>query len=454
MRSMLMILLVMLLAAGVQEARAAASRPTEAVPMASCVSADCHGDVKSHRVLHGPVNVNACDSCHTLTDAASHSFKLAREGKELCTFCHDITTDDAPVVHRPVLDGECSSCHNPHGGKSRAMTRGANIREACLSCHKDADEGMKFVHGPSAAGACDSCHLSHKSNFRKLLTIEGNELCFDCHRDMRRQLAQANVVHKPVEGNCLDCHDPHSSNFTMQTKAAPADLCLSCHQADMKTALAGKHKHSVVTNDQACINCHTSHGSQLADLMKDEPINICMQCHSKPQQAPDGRKVAGVPEVNDPKLIKHGPIRDGNCSGCHSTHGSDVQFLLAKTYPAAFYQQYADEKYELCFSCHDRQLVQTAEARGLTNFRNGEQNLHYLHVNREKGRNCRSCHSTHASPNELHVRESVPFGKWQMPIGYQKTQTGGSCAPGCHEPYEYDRDTPRVYNTAAAEKEL
>ena len=75
-------------------------------------------------------------------------------------------------------------------------------------------------------------------------------------------------------------------------------------------------------------------------------------------------------------------------------------------------------------------------------------NLHYLHVNREtKGRTCRACHETHASSNEQHIRESVPFGTggWQLPIGFKKSASGGSCAPGCHAPYKYDRVEPIVY---------
>ena len=112
---------------------------------------------------------------------------------------------------------------------------------------------------------------------------------------------------------------------------------------------------------------------------------------------------------------------------------------MAKPYPEAFYQPFAHEKYDLCFTCHDKQLVLTEKTANLTAFRNGDRNLHFVHVNREKGRNCRSCHQTHASSNELHVRDSVPFGKWEMPIQFAKTENGGSCAPGCHKPYAYDR---------------
>ena len=52
-----------------------------------------------------------------------------------------------------------------------------------------------------------------------------------------------------------------------------------------------------------------------------------------------------------------------------------------------------------------------------TSFRDGDVNLHYLHVNKAKrGRTCRACHSTHASKHNVIIRDSVPFGRWELPI--------------------------------------
>ncbi len=104
------------------------------------------------------------------------------------------------------------------------------------------------------------------------------------------------------------------------------------------------------------------------------------------------------------------------------------------------------ESYDLCFTCHDKQLALLKETPGLTAFRNGTSNLHFVHVNKpDRGRSCRACHSIHSSPNELHVRDSVPFGSWQLPINVRKTDTGGGCSPGCHKAYSYDRDKPVSY---------
>ena len=94
----------------------------------------------------------------------------------------------------------------------------------------------------------------------------------------------------------------------------------------------------------------------------------------------------------------------------------------------------------MCFSCHNQELVTLKNTTTLTGFRNGDRNLHYLHVNKsDKGRNCRACHETHSSPLPLHLREKVAFGKWELPIGYRQTANGGACQSACHKEYQYDR---------------
>ena len=72
---------------------------------------------------------------------------------------------------------------------------------------------------------------------------------------------------------------------------------------------------------------------------------------------------------------------------------------------------------------------------GITGFRNGDENIHFRHVNKvDKGRTCRACHEVHASKRPAHIREAVPFGSggWLLDINFEQTEDGGSCAPGCH----------------------
>lgn len=420
-------------------------RPTEAVAPTGCVTADCHPKVKDYKVVHGPVNVNACDACHKPLDEKAHTFTLTRSKTELCTFCHQLNLADAKIVHKPLTTGDCTGCHNPHGGFNDRFLRGKTMNETCSNCHKDLITDKTHIHGPVAAGECAACHEPHASKFPHLLVAQGRDLCLSCHKEMDEQLKKVKVVHKAVEGECTQCHDAHATNFAMQLKRAPADLCGTCHEELLKTARTADFKHLAIVQDQGCQNCHTPHGSDRAKLIKTDTVKLCLACHEKPIKAADGHTVLSIAEVTDPKLFKHGPIREGNCAGCHAPHGGKVAKLLKKAYPATFYESFELERYDLCFSCHDKQLVLQETTKGLTGFRNGERSLHFVHVNKAgKGRTCRACHSTHASLQPNHVRESVPYGKWELPINFQKTATGGSCAPGCHQPLAYDRDKPVI----------
>ncbi|MCC6680309.1 MAG: cytochrome C [Phycisphaeraceae bacterium] len=421
----------------------AVDKPTTAIAPDSCVTAECHANVKDHAVLHGPVNVNGCDACHTLTDAAAHSYQPARPANELCLFCHQVDLSGAKVVHEPMKTGDCMGCHDPHGGADRTSLKSGSVSDLCNSCHAGMTAGKSTVHGPVAAGACDACHTSHVSDNTGLLKVAGKDLCLGCHMEMKQQLTQVQFVHQPLtDGDCTACHDAHASNNKMMILKQPMQLCTdSCH-ADVKHAVTqAKFKHSAVTENDACANCHNAHGSDLATLMLDQPVNICLKCHEKPVTTPSGQTIAAVNQVIAPKLIKHGPVADGSCGGCHNVHGSDVDRLLIKPYPDTFYASFSVENYELCFTCHEQERVLDRSAKGLTNFRDGDLNLHFVHVNKDpRGRSCRACHETHASTNPLHVRESVPYGNWSLPINFVKSDTGGSCSPGCHQPFAYDRE--------------
>ncbi|HEY8665308.1 MAG TPA: cytochrome c3 family protein [Tepidisphaeraceae bacterium] len=417
------------------------ARPTERTK--SCTDGGCHAEQTKYKVLHGPTALGACDACHTYVDEKQHTFKLRQTDKELCEFCH-IGKITGKVVHKPVADAKCLSCHNPHGGATRLVLRKDTMAELCATCHDDVTKKRTHIHGPVAAGSCAACHDAHRSDHKKLLVAEGRELCTSCHDDMNKQLKEAKFVHKPAaEGDCQQCHEPHASDQVMQLKKAPAELCLSCHEKIKDRVEKATHKHPVVTEGAACLTCHTPHGGTLAKLQKDVPIKTCLTCHDKKIKDADGHVVAAVSELTSKNLYLHGPAKEGNCSGCHEVHGSDQTRLLAKSYPETFYTSFEIEKYDLCFSCHDKQLVQLKDTKGLTNFRNGSTNLHYAHVNKaDKGRTCRACHETHASEQQFHIRNSVPYGKWELPINFKPSKSGGSCQPGCHKEYFYDRENP------------
>lgn len=423
-------------------------RPRGPVDAATCTDPACHPDVKQHDTLHGPVVVNACDACHTPLSEEEHTYAFAREGLALCTFCHDISFEDARTVHEPMNTGQCGACHEPHGGPDRKFLKAPSASELCKQCHEDVIGAKRKVHGPVAAGACAACHSPHASRFPNLLAAEGPELCNGCHVTTKTELQTMRVVHQPVADNCQTCHDAHASDYNMMLKDEPEPLCLSCHETIKHMVETATTQHAAVTTDRQCLNCHEAHASDFPRILQTDMLTLCFECHDREIKMPDGKTLGNIKRVIETGTSLHGPIAQDNCASCHQIHGGDHFRLLTQEYPPEFYAPFSEESYALCFSCHDPQVVRDQRTTTLTNFRNGDLNLHYLHVNKErKGRTCRACHETHASNKQNHIRESVPFGTggWQLPIAFDKADTGGSCAPGCHVAYAYDREEPVEY---------
>jgi len=413
-------------------------RPTTRVQ--DCTTAGCHAATTEHTFVHGPTSIGACSSCHDYVSPEAHTFTLKREGSALCTFCHiGADTPAGPVGHQPFTEGRCTDCHDPHGSQDRRLLKADTVADLCVSCHTDAIRGS-HVHSPAAQGACLGCHGAHGATNEGLLSMPPETLCLSCHSDMRDRLEQSVHAHGPATQDCLLCHDAHASDFMDHLKRAPFELCSSCHEGPAKVAETAAFKHSAVTEGQACVNCHEPHASNHEGLMRDDPVGACLACHAKAITEADGRVIDSVDEIRKPGESLHGPVAQGACTGCHELHGSQHRFLLVANYTELFYDSYDEHNYELCFKCHSNELARNQTTTVDTRFRDGDKNLHYVHVNKpEQGRTCRTCHATHASKNPKHIAETVQFGEWKLPLNYVPTETGGSCNSGCHRPAFYDR---------------
>ncbi len=277
-----------------------------------------------------------------------------------------------------------------------------------------------------------------------MLFSRGPDLCVQCHESMRTRLTQKAHVHPPVKEECTTCHDPHGAGNNMMLKASPPGLCVECHDAIEEVMEDSAVTHDALTTGKSCSGCHQPHASDVEHILLIQPMDLCLSCHDKPLKSGDGQ-VLNIAQLLLDNPNHHGPIVQKNCTGCHNVHGGESFRMLVEEFPAGFYAPFDKDSYALCFSCHEPDLVLDEKTDTLTNFRNGEENLHFRHVNRKvKGRTCKACHNVHASRQEKLITETVPFGEWHLPLNYQQTSTGGSCQPGCHRKYRYDREKPVV----------
>lgn len=309
------------------------------------------------------------------------------------------------------------------------MDRAFAGRLGCsTSCHKSKVR-EDFVHGPVRSDDCIACHnptgLEHPKEKKAAFRLAGEKakLCYICHESKSNK----KYVHGPVgSGDCLACHDVHQSPYKMQLRADGADLCFMCHEKS--DAFKKKHWHAPVASGK-CTGCHDPHQSDFRYQLRGNGADLCYVCHDK-------NLTQGV-SAHEPALM-------GDCLACHIPHGSDYTKILKNSFPADFYLPYNQDNFGLCFECHTKELAQDRRTDTLTGFRNGDKNLHFIHINKpDKGRSCKTCHDPHAAGQARLIKGKIPgYGKWEIPITFVKTDTGGTCVAGCHKPKSYDRANP------------
>jgi predicted CXXCH cytochrome family protein len=395
---------------------------------ASCRTGDCHGEMGVEaEFVHGPVAGGVCISCHN-PHGSPNNASISRTGADQCLVCHDGKREEFQQAHQhsPVKDGDCTGCHDPHQSNSRYQLRGEG-QDLCFRCHDQEDKiGGNHVHGPVEVGECDACHNPHASPYPYQLMAEGNQVCFECHEEKLDELKKRHV-HPPAEEECTNCHDVHTDNGRAQLASDPPDICWECHSDLGDQVAASTIPHPPVKEGQ-CGKCHDFHASSQPVLLKQEMVSLCSSCHDD----------MGEHLTDEPN--KHGPVIDNDCSACHTPHGGKFPTLLAQYFPPPFYNPYQEGLYSLCFQCHNADIARDQQTTTLTDFRDGSRNLHYLHINKRKGRSCKACHDIHASDQSKHIRRSVPFGDfYEYPITFAKTEDGGSCMVGCHKPKKYSR---------------
>jgi len=346
----------------------------------TCLTASCHSEFQRVPFAHAPVSSD-CTACHESVSAehplGEGDFRLVASGADLCYRCHDNMITEARY-HEPVKLGRCTYCHDVHGGE-HAFLLVKTVNQLCLNCHtsKRSLEGMDNLHPVLVEDGCTACHSPHTAKYKELLPVEGADFCGECHAEIRALTKAAKVKHGAMEDGCVACHDPHGTGYPRMFATPEKKFCVSCHE----------------------------------DI--GEQIEVAKS--------------------------QHKPVVEGTCSACHNPHGSDYYRILESYYPEPFYVGYSEEQYQLCFTCHDNRPFKYERTSAVTGFRNGDRNLHYLHVNKPvKGRVCKTCHGVHGADQKKLVMSKVPgFGRWQIPIYMQESEFGTTCTVGCHKPKTY-----------------
>jgi predicted CXXCH cytochrome family protein len=319
------------------------------------------------------------------------------------------------------------------------------------TCHSNLVQGVS-VHGPvKARGGCLVCHEESSAKrglpaghlgYAPITATEMNGKCIVCHDSMAHLVRKGSAAHGAIaKQGCVGCHDSHHSQAKWLLKENSTTVhCSSCHAEKIEVkseTLAGRH---AVVGRESCLSCHDAHLGGGKRPLKAPSDALCLSCHKDELKAAGGRVLPTLKAWTDPKAAPHGAAKKLQCVDCHSMHSSRERSLLKGAYTEGFYTGDEDGPAALCFKCHKPELAEQARTSSATAFRNGNRNLHSLHLHQKgKSRSCRACHEVHQTHQDYLLAEWVPFSGMKLPLKFEKRSDGGSCATACHGRFAYGR---------------
>jgi predicted CXXCH cytochrome family protein len=136
------------------------SNPTEIVHINEIKAVEARPEINYHM----PYLDKACTACHS--EKSLGKFVLPQPA--LCYQCHVDFGTIYTVLHVPVEVGECTSCHSPHMSEEAGLLLQTS-RQLCLSCHDKGDVVKQESHDGIGDADCTECHNPHGGNESNLL---------------------------------------------------------------------------------------------------------------------------------------------------------------------------------------------------------------------------------------------------------------------------------------------
>ena len=158
---------------------------------------------------------------------------MAVEEPNVCYGCHPkVYAQNAMPSHHPIKEGKmvCSDCHDGHG-QSKGNLKEPTVNQVCYRCHGEKQGPFAYEH-PPATEDCAICHAPHGSVANNLLRQPATFLCLRCHSghrvgptsgahrfagldDVGTNLGQQRAFYS----NCTDCHaQVHGSDLPSERK--------------------------------------------------------------------------------------------------------------------------------------------------------------------------------------------------------------------------------------------
>jgi predicted CXXCH cytochrome family protein len=390
--------------------------------------------------------------------------KLDSQSQLQCTSCHDAHSSIYPnFLLASIAYGDlCLVCHDKNGWESGAhATSQARATQSSPWPHAAFDT--------VAEGACQSCHTAHGAGQQeRLLLFEKEEdNCLSCHdgtvasTDLVAELRKRSThavdryfsEHDPIEDpasmpphvECWDCHNPHAASAS---ETSPPFVMGAMWMVPGET-IQGTLTDPAQYEYEVCLRCHSFDTTSTIGRQVFQP-NVALQFGvANPSFHPvaSAGRNPGVPSLLNPWTEASVMY----CTDCHSNddgpgafgngprgpHGSRWPFLLERQYTILDGFTENQERYALCYKCHERTSILGDESFP----------THALHI-RDARTSCATCHDPHGislslagAANHTHLinfatNEVEPNAQGEM-FFEERGILSGSCSLRCHD-FEHD----------------
>jgi DmsE family decaheme c-type cytochrome len=143
---------------------------------------------------------------------------------DTCFKCHpQVFSESHLPSHHPVREGKmvCSDCHDSHAQQAGNL-RAESLNLMCYKCHADKQGPFAYEH-PPVTEDCSICHAPHGTVANNLLKQPPTFLCLRCHTG-HRDSTHGNGTRLDIDtlpeirgafySDCTNCHSQiHGSDL-------------------------------------------------------------------------------------------------------------------------------------------------------------------------------------------------------------------------------------------------
>jgi predicted CXXCH cytochrome family protein len=192
-------------------------------------------------------------------------------------------------------------------------------------------------HGSEQQAICSECHEMDFYSMRNDVERLMDE-CYRCHT----WVTEDRHIHGPASTwDCMYCHDVtgNVSENMLRPYDSPSSMCYECHDTFRDHILSDSIVHGPVGLGE-CTLCHSPHGSNNLGQVWMPVVQLCTTCHGDKYYK--DHPVVGHPIMGDENPSD--PGQNLSCVSCHNPHSGNNENL--------FYS--ATGVFELCQECHNK----------------------------------------------------------------------------------------------------